>query len=161
MRAGDAGSLPFADGSFDTVVDTFSLCVYTDPAAALAEMARVVSSRPPFCLAEQGKGCTACVVSSDGQTMQLMCNKRLAVHLLQVKPTGRVLLLEHSRSGNALLRWYQSVTSTAVAASGKGCVWDQVTPHVHSRIRHKQTQLSHSADRILFQNRQRADPILF
>jgi hypothetical protein len=45
---------------------------------------------------------------------------------LQVKRTGRVLLLEHCRSDNALLGWYQGVTSEAVAAAGKGCVWDQV-----------------------------------
>lgn len=38
---GDAEKLPFEDSSFDTVVDTFSLCVYQDPVRALAEMARV------------------------------------------------------------------------------------------------------------------------
>lgn len=42
LYAGDAAALPFADGLFDTVVDTFSLCVYDRPDAALAEMARVV-----------------------------------------------------------------------------------------------------------------------
>lgn len=45
--AGDVTALPFANGSFDCVVDTFSLCVYSRPAAALAEMARVV--RHPGC----------------------------------------------------------------------------------------------------------------
>lgn len=38
---GDAEVLPFPDGSFDSVVCTFSLCVFLDPRAALREMARV------------------------------------------------------------------------------------------------------------------------
>ena len=39
----DATALPFADASFDTVVDTFSMCVLDGAApAALAEAARVL-----------------------------------------------------------------------------------------------------------------------
>ncbi len=46
---GDATSLPFADASFDTVLDTFSLCVLGAAApAALAELARVL--RPSGCV---------------------------------------------------------------------------------------------------------------
>ena len=40
--------------------------------------------------------------------------------------TGRVLLLENSRSTIAPLGWYQDVTSSAIAKTGgKACVWNQ------------------------------------
>jgi ubiquinone/menaquinone biosynthesis C-methylase UbiE len=39
---GDAQALPFADNSFDTVVCALSLCSIPDPAAAIAEMKRVL-----------------------------------------------------------------------------------------------------------------------
>lgn len=40
--AGDAQRLPFANGSFDTVVSTFLLCSVADPAVAVREFARVL-----------------------------------------------------------------------------------------------------------------------
>jgi methyltransferase OMS1 len=83
FQQADVTALPFPDNSFDAVVDTFSLCVFPDPAAALRSMARVV------------------------------------------RPGGKVLLLEHSKSQNPLLGWYQDVTANQVAAMGKGCVWNQ------------------------------------
>jgi ubiquinone/menaquinone biosynthesis C-methylase UbiE len=42
LREGDAQALPYADGSFDTVVCTFSLCSIPDDRKALAEMVRVL-----------------------------------------------------------------------------------------------------------------------
>jgi hypothetical protein len=37
----------------------------------------------------------------------------------------RVLLLEHTRSDFAPLAAYQDMTASAVAASSKGCLWNQ------------------------------------
>jgi ubiquinone/menaquinone biosynthesis C-methylase UbiE len=42
FRAGDAEHLPFAGASFDTVVCALSLCTIPSPAAAIAEMKRVL-----------------------------------------------------------------------------------------------------------------------
>ena len=42
LRQGSAQQLPFAEASFDTVLCTFGLCAIPDPAAAVAEMVRVL-----------------------------------------------------------------------------------------------------------------------
>ncbi|OXM60559.1 class I SAM-dependent methyltransferase [Amycolatopsis vastitatis] len=42
LRHGSAQQLPFAEDSFDTVLCTFGLCAIGDPAAAVAEMVRVL-----------------------------------------------------------------------------------------------------------------------
>jgi ubiquinone/menaquinone biosynthesis C-methylase UbiE len=42
LREGDAERLPYADGSFDTVVCTLALCAIPDDVRAVAEMARVL-----------------------------------------------------------------------------------------------------------------------
>jgi len=43
LREGDAHRLPFADGSFDTVLCALSLCAIPDPARAIGEMKRVLA----------------------------------------------------------------------------------------------------------------------
>jgi ubiquinone/menaquinone biosynthesis C-methylase UbiE len=52
LRLGDATALEFADGSFDSVVCTFSLCTIPDDAAAVAEVRRVLRPGGRFLLAE-------------------------------------------------------------------------------------------------------------
>ena len=42
LFAGDVEALPFQDGQFDTVVSTFSLCVFKSPTRALQEIQRVL-----------------------------------------------------------------------------------------------------------------------
>ncbi len=79
----------FGSDAFDTVVDSFSLCVMGNTGA-------------PSCLRQLSQ---------------------------VVKPGvngGRLLLLENSRSSNALLGLYQDATAeTAAMAGGKGCVYNQ------------------------------------
>ncbi|GFH25109.1 uncharacterized protein HaLaN_23020 [Haematococcus lacustris] len=41
---------------------------------------------------------------------------------------GRVLLLEHARAELPLLGWYQDVSAATVAATSKGCMWNQNVP---------------------------------
>jgi ubiquinone/menaquinone biosynthesis C-methylase UbiE len=45
LTEGDAERLPFADGSFDTVVCTYALCSVRDDARAISEMHRVLRPR--------------------------------------------------------------------------------------------------------------------
>jgi SAM-dependent methyltransferase len=51
---GTAEALPFEDGSFDTVVCTFTLCSVHTPAAALAEARRVLKPGGTFLFCEHG-----------------------------------------------------------------------------------------------------------
>lgn len=79
----------FGRATFDTVVDSFSLCVMGKDGAkqCLDQLRQVVKPQPA---------------------------------------SGKLLLLENSRSTNPLLAKYQDVTATTAAlAGGKGCVYNQ------------------------------------
>lgn len=54
VEDGSAEALPFADGSFDCVVCTFTLCSVHTPAAALAEARRVLRPAGRFLYCEHG-----------------------------------------------------------------------------------------------------------
>jgi ubiquinone/menaquinone biosynthesis C-methylase UbiE len=51
----DAARLSFADESFDTVVDTLSLCTFSDPSAVLKELGRVCRRAGRILLLEHGR----------------------------------------------------------------------------------------------------------
>lgn len=52
----DAGVLPFADESFDSVVSTFAGCTFPDPLQAYREMWRVLRAGGELLLVEHGRG---------------------------------------------------------------------------------------------------------
>ncbi len=54
IAAGTAEALPFEDGSFDTVVCTFTLCSVQSQAAAIAEARRVLKPQGRFLFCEHG-----------------------------------------------------------------------------------------------------------
>ena len=54
VREGAAESLPYADATFDDVVCTFTLCSVQDPAAALAEVKRVLRPGGRLLVCEHG-----------------------------------------------------------------------------------------------------------
>lgn len=51
---GTAERLPYPDGSFDTVLATYSLCTIPDPGAALSEIRRVLAPAGQFLFCEHG-----------------------------------------------------------------------------------------------------------
>eukprot|EP01041_Mallomonas_annulata_P007123 gene7123-14489_t len=67
---------------FDTVLDTYSMCVFDEPDVVLEQMIRVL------------------------------------------KPNGRLILIENTKSDNVFLGLYQDVSEPLVTKFSKGCKWN-------------------------------------
>ena len=55
IRAGFGEDIPFADGSFDSVVCTYTLCSVNDPRKVLSELRRILKPGGQFLFLEHGK----------------------------------------------------------------------------------------------------------
>lgn len=55
IREGEGEDIPFSDGSFDTVVCTYTLCSVRDPAQVLSEMRRILRPRGLLLFLEHGR----------------------------------------------------------------------------------------------------------
>ncbi len=55
IRQGVGEDIPFADGSFDTAVVTFTLCSVEDPAKVLGELRRILKPRGKLLFLEHGR----------------------------------------------------------------------------------------------------------
>ena len=100
----DAAKTPFRDESFDTVVDTFGLCSFEDPVAALREMGRVCRRRSPSRRSVGGGGGDARGGEGDG---------------------GRIFLLEHGRSQTH--GWLSNILDHFATPHAErwGCYWNR------------------------------------
>lgn len=63
LAQADAERLPFPDDTFDTVVDSLTVCTYPDPVGALREMARVCRPEGRVLLFEHGRSDTGWLAS--------------------------------------------------------------------------------------------------
>ena len=102
----------FGENKFDTVIDTFSLCVMGNEGAkrCLDELAGVVKK------AEDGGELSLISVGS-----YYIIHRANGCSYAQYVFTGQVLLIENTRASNPLLGYYQDATaSTAADVGGKG-----------------------------------------
>ncbi len=104
FQQGDAEALPFADGSFDTVVCALALCSIPRPDAALAEMARVVVPGGSVVLVDHIRSDVAVIYAGqwllERFTIPLQGEHLTRRHLGEVQAAGLVVVEdERLRSG--------------------------------------------------------------
>ena len=101
-RVADAAASPFASDAFDAVVDTFGLCSFEDPVAALREMSRVCRGKK-----KKKKNAGAGAGSGDAQI-----------------GSGKIYLLEHGRSD---WDWVSNILDKHADPHAKrwGCYWNR------------------------------------
>jgi SAM-dependent methyltransferase len=100
-RVCDAAIAPFESESFDAVVDTFGLCSFEDPVAALREMSRVCRGKK-----KKKKNAGAGAGSGDAPG------------------SGKIYLLEHGRSD---WDWVSNILDKHADPHAKrwGCYWNR------------------------------------
>ena len=100
-RVCDAAIAPFESDSFDAVVDTFGLCSFEDPVAALREMSRVCRGKK-----KKKKNAGAGAGSGDAPG------------------SGKIYLLEHGRSD---WDWVSNILDKHADPHAKrwGCYWNR------------------------------------
>ena len=103
-RVCDAAIAPFESDSFDAVVDTFGLCSFEDPVAALREMSRVCRGKKNE---KKNAGAGAGAGSGDAQI-----------------GSGKIYLLEHGRSD---WDWVSNILDKHADPHAKrwGCYWNR------------------------------------
>ena len=101
-RVCDAAIAPFESESFDAVVDTFGLCSFEDPVAALREMSRV-------CRGKKKKKKNAGAGAGSGDALS---------------GSGKIYLLEHGRSD---WDWVSNILDKHADPHAKrwGCYWNR------------------------------------
>lgn len=126
--------------AFDTVVDTFSLCVFPDPGAAIREMAACLRPGGVLLLLEHSRSEFGPLgwyqvsapqrASGSGKRGPV---RQSSPSLLCCPASSSLALLTCLTLPLPLLLYVQDVTAPAVMAAGKGCRWnDNVSQHVEA-----------------------------
>jgi methyltransferase OMS1, mitochondrial len=107
----DVAQSPWRSNQFDVVVDTFGLCSFEDPVAALREMKRVCRKASD---GKRGKTHTKSNGKSDSKNNETDVKKK----------GGRIFLLEHGRSDWV---WLSNILDryASAHASQWGCYWNR------------------------------------
>lgn len=113
---GDVSYLPYEDDSFDTVVSTFSLCVFEDPRAVLSEASRVLKPGGTLLLLEHDDGPVGRAMSSTrgASAVASSCDYSQDVQKLVGSTAGLAIASSRPRAGG----FFREVVATCTAPAG-------------------------------------------